>query len=254
MKIFVFVALLCTIALVQAADECTLDETCVLPDCRCFKTELSSDIPVEQTPQLVMLTFDDAVTVQIYDEVMPFFGDMVNPDGCNVGLTFFVSHEYTDYEKVNALWSAGHELALHSISHSPYTDYWREISAENLTREFADQRTLMAHFGQVDIDDLQGVRVPLFELSGDRSFELMKEIGLTYDSSWPTQSFINPGAWPYTLDHKSGQDCPIGNCPTGSIPGVWVMPILNWEDIEGVKCAMVDACRTMLVLLVDILF
>lgn len=245
MKVFVFFALLCSITIIRAASECDLDEDCVLPDCRCFSTELSEDIPHANIPQLVMLTFDDAVTVQIFDEVMPFFSEMTNPDGCPVGLTFFVSHEYTDYEKVHELWAAGHELALHSISHSPYVDYWRQISKENLTREFADQRTLMSYFADIDIEDLKGIRVPLFELSGDYSFEIMKEIGLTYDSSWPTQSFINPGAWPYTLDHVSPQDCPIGNCPKGTIPGVWVMPILNWEDIEGVKCAMVDACRTM---------
>lgn len=66
-------------------------------------------------PQLVMLTFDDAVSVANYKYTEEIMLGRTNPDGCSAAATFFVSHEYTDYSKVHALWSEGHEIALHSI-------------------------------------------------------------------------------------------------------------------------------------------
>lgn len=103
----------------------------------------------------------------------------------------------------------------------------------------------MAHFADIPAEDINGMRMPLFQLSGDNSYVAMKEAGIKYDSSWPTQKFRNPALWPYTLDYLSSQDCSIGDCPTSSIPGVWVQPIINWADTNGLPCAMVDACHTM---------
>lgn len=243
MKIVILCLLLVSCAFAQDTEVCT-SEVCQPPDCRCFDSVLDENIPIANTPQLVMLTFDDAVTAQIYDLVQPIFEDIENPDGCPAAATWFVSHEYTDYSKVHALWADGHEIALHSISHSPYTNYWANISPEELIQEFGEQKQLMSHFANINADDIKGIRVPLFQLSGNQTFETIKELGLEYDSSWPTRN-TNPGKWPYSLDFLSSQDCPIGVCPTASLPGVWVMPLMNWEDTEGVVCAMVDACRTM---------
>lgn len=76
-----------------------------------------SDVPAA-APQLVMLTFDDAVTAANYKYIQEIFADRTNPDGCPAAATFFVSHEYTDYSKVHALWTEGHEIALHSIRYA----------------------------------------------------------------------------------------------------------------------------------------
>lgn len=89
---------------------------CVPPACRCASTNLGSQIPTEKIPQLVMITFDDAVTALIYDQVQEVLGKHRNPDGCEAQATFYVSHEYTDYSKVHDLWAQGHEIALHSIT------------------------------------------------------------------------------------------------------------------------------------------
>lgn len=192
--------------------------------------------------QLVVLTFDDAVTALNYEYVEEAINGRVNPDGCPAAATFFVSHEYTDYSKVHALWADGHEIALHSITHNHMAAHWRNISVDGLVAEFGGQRDLMAHFGRIDANEIRGIRVPQFELSGNNSFVAMKRIGLEYDSSWPSQHFISPGLWPYSLDYHSVQDCPIGHCPEAAIPNVWVNPILNWVDAAGFKCSMVDAC------------
>lgn len=189
-----------------------------------------------------MLTFDDAVTALNYEYIEQAINGRRNPDGCPVAATFYVSHEYTDYSKVHNLWADGHEIALHSITHNYLSQHWRSASVEQLVEEFGGQREMMAHFANIDFDDIKGMRLPLFELSGNNSYEAMAQVGLVYDSSWPSQQYISPGLWPYTLDYKSIQDCPIGNCPTASVPGIWVNPILNWVDVRNYRCAMIDAC------------
>lgn len=89
------------------------------------------------------------------------------------------------------------------------------------------------------------MRVPQFQMAGNNSVEVLRDIGLTYDSTWQTQEFIEPGLWPYSLDYQSIQSCDVGSCPTASVPGVWVSPLLSWTDIEGYFCTMVDTCPYM---------
>lgn len=89
---------------------------CKPPNCRCASQSLGSPIPMDKIPQLVMITFDDAVTSLIYDQVMDVLGRHKNPDGCEAQATFYVAHEYTDYSRVHELWAQGHEIALHSIT------------------------------------------------------------------------------------------------------------------------------------------
>lgn len=59
-----------------------------------------------------------------------------------------------------------HEIALHSITHEPLTDYWRDISLEDLNHEFGDERTLVAKFSDIPIESIQGMRLPFLQLSG----------------------------------------------------------------------------------------
>lgn len=82
-------------------------------------------------------------------------------------------------------------------------------------------------------------------ITGNNSFEALKLEGLTYDCSWPSYSYMNPGLWPYTLDYKTIQDCSVGPCPDASIPGIWIIPMIDWQDLNGVVCSMVDGCTNM---------
>lgn len=70
-----------------------------------------------QVPQIVLITFDDAVNDinwHIYEEI--FNSGRKNPNGCPIRGTFYVSHEWTDYGQVQTLYSRGHEIASHSIT------------------------------------------------------------------------------------------------------------------------------------------
>lgn len=82
-----------------------------------LKPSPSGDLPVETVPQLVLLTFDDSVNdlnKQLYNDL--FNKGRVNPNGCPLSATFYVSHEWTDYSQVQNLYAEGHEMASHTIS------------------------------------------------------------------------------------------------------------------------------------------
>ncbi|KAK9739759.1 hypothetical protein QE152_g8712 [Popillia japonica] len=242
---------------ISRADDLVLAEACdasacSLPDCRCMSTDIPGGLDISEIPQIVLLTFDDAITALNYAYYEDAFFTRTNPDGCPVQATYFMSHEYTDYSKVHDLHARGHEIALHSITHEPYTAYWDELDVEGYIAEFGGERDIVSHFADIPEDDIQGIRIPLLQLAGiripllqlagNKSFQALQTIGMKYDCSWPTQSYMDPPLWPYTLDYKSEQDCPIGECPTASFPGIWVQPMVNWRDTSGYVCSMVDAC------------
>lgn len=70
----------------------------------------------EKVPQIVLLTFDDALNDlnwKLYQDI--FYAGRTNPNGCPILGTFYVSHEWTDYGKVQTMYANGHEMASHSI-------------------------------------------------------------------------------------------------------------------------------------------
>ena len=84
---------------------CNPDE-CQLPDCACAGSEPS--VNVKQRPQIVYLTFDDAMTeefdLNFYSEL--FTPDtqgnykFTNPNGCPIRSTFFVCAKSNEYQIV----------------------------------------------------------------------------------------------------------------------------------------------------------
>lgn len=79
--------------------------------------ECSGGLQANSTPQIVLLTFDDAVNdlnKEIYASI--FERGRKNPNGCPISATFYVSHEWTDYVQVQDLYADGHEMASHTVS------------------------------------------------------------------------------------------------------------------------------------------
>lgn len=92
---------------------------CVLPDCFCSEdgTGTPNDLPPKDVPQMITVTFDDAINnnnIELYKEI--FNGKRKNPNGCDMKATFFVSHKYTNYSAVQEMHRKGHEIAVHSIT------------------------------------------------------------------------------------------------------------------------------------------
>jgi hypothetical protein len=65
----------------QKAESCN-PKKCQLPNCFCGGTEIPGGLKPDQTPQFVLLTFDDAVNglnAKFFDEL---FENRSNPNGC----------------------------------------------------------------------------------------------------------------------------------------------------------------------------
>lgn len=63
---------------------------CVLPDCFCSEdgTQIPGDLPSKDVPQMITITFDDAINnnnIELYREM--FNGKRRNPNGCDIKAT-----------------------------------------------------------------------------------------------------------------------------------------------------------------------
>ena len=75
---------------------------------------------------MIMLTFDDAINFDNYDMYQQkiFTTNRKNPNNCPIRATFFISHQYTNYQFVQKMWNDGHEISIHSITHRGPEDWW----------------------------------------------------------------------------------------------------------------------------------
>lgn len=100
---------------------------CRLPDCRCAGIDIPGNVPLHETPQFVTITFDDAVTFLNNEYYQQAFPNRVNPDGCPVAATYYISHEYTDYSLVSDMV----EFKLRSVM-SQYRTHTRYTGSQTL--------------------------------------------------------------------------------------------------------------------------
>lgn len=177
---------------------------------------------------------------------MPFyeklFSGKVNPNGCNISATFFVSHEYTDYVMLNELYHKRHAIVDHTITHRTPISWWKEANYTQWQQEIVGQRTIINKLGFVSIDDINGFRAPFLQIGGNNEFKVLHDAKFLFESSMPTSHFRDPPLWPYTLDYATIQECVVPPCPTDSFPGLWEVPMVDYVDLSGEPCNMVDAC------------
>ncbi|XP_050719332.1 uncharacterized protein LOC127000003 isoform X10 [Eriocheir sinensis] len=215
-------------------------KVCRLPDCYCGGKDIPAGLSPAETPQLVLLTFDDSVNDLNKDLYVDLFEKgRVNPNGCPILSTMYVSHEWTDYSQVQNLYAEGHEIASHSITHS----FGEQFSTSKWAKEIAGQREILSAYGGVKMEDVRGMRAPFLAVGGNKMYRMLHEQNFTYDSSMPVYE-NTPPSWPYTLDYRIFHDCMIPPCPTNSYPGLWQVPMVMWQDLKGGRCSMGDACTT----------
>ena len=100
------------------------DNTCKAPNCRCSSWDIPGGLAPKDVPQMIVLTFQNAVSEQNYLPYRRIFS-RANPNNCSATGTFFVSHKYTDYYQVQSLWSQGHEIGDNTVT-SASTYSWDE--------------------------------------------------------------------------------------------------------------------------------
>jgi len=216
---------------------------CQLPDCRCSRQSIPDGLAAKDVPQIVYLTFDDAITVTNFPFYQKVLFNRQNPNGANISATFFITHEYTDYSLVHEMWRQGHEISLHSITHQTNTQYWSSLNESMWKMEIVDQVETTAMLANIPKDAIKGVRAPYLQLSGNPTYEALSKGGIKWECSRPTWNQRTPGLWPYTNNFLSTQDCQIAPCPTGTYPGFWTVPMIDMIADNTFPCAMLDECN-----------
>ena len=180
-----------------------------------------------------MITFDDAVNnnnIDIYNEI--FSSGRTNPTGCSIKGTFFVSHKYTNYSAVQELHRKGHEIAVHSITHSSNEKYWSNGTLDQWKKEAVGARLIFERFANITDNSIVGIRAPLLKVGGNNQFKMMEEQGFLYDSSMGAP-LANKPQYPYTLHHRMPHKCygNFQNCPTRP-HAVWEITMNEYDRRE----------------------
>ncbi|XP_044267315.1 chitin deacetylase 8-like [Tribolium madens] len=211
-------------------------------DCRCSSTINPITNIDDPAPQFIAITVSESVVTTLYHNyLVPLLYGRTNPDGNSIGATFYVNHEYTDYELVQKLYLHGYEIGVHSITKNSSQDYWRHASLNDLIEEFDGQREIISHFANIPSKDIRGGRTPQLQFEGDLTINAYKQSGLEYDNSWPTSS--NKLLLPYTLDYLSTQECLVSiSCPKESHKHFWVAPLTNIRGNNNVECNSLASC------------
>ncbi|KAK7862343.1 hypothetical protein R5R35_011571 [Gryllus longicercus] len=216
---------------------------CNLPYCFCSKdgTIIPGDLDPEDTPQIIMMTFDGAVNLNNFDHYMRVFTeDRQNPNGCAIRGTFFVSHEYSNYLMIQKLAHEGHEIATETIS---LQQGLQDKGYEEWVGEMIGMRKILTHFANISKSDINGMRAPYLKPGRNTQYEVLQDFGYVYDSSVGIPPLKVP-IWPYTLDYKIPHECRSGTCPSRSFQGIWEVPLNAHyvESYEGGHCPYLDQC------------
>ncbi|XP_041982178.1 chitin deacetylase 1 [Aricia agestis] len=224
---------------------------CLLPECFCSQKgdQIPGNLVPSQTPQMITLTFDGAVNHENWDVLTRHLltSSRINPQGCPIKATFFVSHPYTNYRHVQKLWNDGHEIAVNSITRRGPEEWWsKNATVEDWFDEMVGQANIINRFGRVWMEDFRGLRVPFLSVGWNRQFLMMQEFGFVYDAT-VVAPLRDPPLWPYTLDYKIPHPCTGNNqyCPTRSYAGLWEM-VINPLFNSNRTCATLDYCPTEL--------
>jgi len=206
----------------------------------------AADVPVStrppgglapaQTPQLVLLTFDDTVSTASLARVRQVVSGRTNPNGQAIKATFFVSFgSGFDPYAIRQLYDAGHEIAVHTMSHatSELSDVgrWRQ--------EIAGARRVLDTLSGIPPGEVVGFRAPFLK-PNDALFQVLVERGFVYDASFrESLSGLSTAAtnmiWPYTLDRGLQQVATAGYAPATNYPGFFEVPL--WTHLTNTSSA-----------------
>ncbi|XP_037779628.1 chitin deacetylase 1-like [Penaeus monodon] len=230
-------------------------EQCILPDCFCSAdgTQIPGNLGLNQTPQMITITFSGAINegnIDLYQEI--FNENNKNANGCQIKGTFFVSHRYTNYSAVQELHRKGHEIAVFSISNRAEASYWTDGTYDDWLTEMAGARLIIERFANITDNSIIGVRAPYLRVGGNTQFEMMTDQLFIYDASI-TAPLDRVPLWPYTLYFRMPHKCHgnAQNCPSRSHP-VWEMVVneldrredlMHDEKLSG--CHFVDSCTNI---------
>ncbi|KPM09170.1 hypothetical protein QR98_0077030 [Sarcoptes scabiei] len=199
------------------------------------------------------MAFDGAVTVTNFPFYVEFSKSILNPGGCPVRVTYFVSHVDTNYRFVNELYRLGNEVGVHSITESKNSrkEYWEKLDFDGWREEMSGQKKILVKYAKIPPHSIQGARAPDLQTAGNVTYQALKDAEFSYDCSNPSRRGIETPFFPYTLDYGFQQDCQVRPCLKANqyFPGFWDLPMNDWivnYTVEGEsvlrECATASAC------------
>lgn len=217
------------------------DGECLPPDCIAASTNPPGGLTPLNTPQIVLLSWDDSVTTASYALVQGILTNHANPNGQPIKATFFVSLDTRiDYPLVQSLYADGHEIAVHTMTHTTGTntppDAWR--------REIVGCRATLSSLGGIAERDIVGFRAP-YLYSNDGSFRILAEQGFLYDSSlFEDLAGMSPSpaamTWAYTLDDGAVENVPAIRKPAQPYPGLIELHLYDLFATNGSPATIMD--------------
>ncbi|ORZ10719.1 hypothetical protein BCR42DRAFT_483949 [Absidia repens] len=182
-------------------------------NCLCASSSPPNGLDPKDTPQFVVVTFDDSIQETLYTAAQQML-NVINPNGCKARGTWYVSMQYTDFSLVQQWYAQGNEVADHTFSH---------VGAPS-EQEISSAKSMLHEYGGVPLNKIQGFRAPFLNYTADTLKQLSKQ-QFSYDSS-SSASSDNDNFWPYTLDHGMANDCWTGVCDANfKLPGFWEFPM-----------------------------
>ena len=85
------------LSLAQEAERCD-PSYCRLPNCFCGGSKIPGGLKTENTPQFVLLTFDDAVNGLNKEFFSKLFSNRVNPNGCPIKVRINIYYIGSTYD------------------------------------------------------------------------------------------------------------------------------------------------------------
>ncbi|XP_071166720.1 uncharacterized protein [Mytilus edulis] len=219
--------------------ECKQKENCKLPNCFCstFNHPL---LRVSEIPQIVYFGFDDALTPLVDPLYKKLFrSNRTNPNGCSIGMTLYVSNQYTSYAEVREFYGRGMEIASHSVHHSHIR------TEQTLFKEARLQKQNLARLGGIPESEIIGWRSPFLETAGDYQPDVLRKLGYEYDISltYTRRHMKAHNPWPFTADYGWPYQCQMKPCLTKPHPGFWEFPVNSMMDFKDqYPCNYVDGC------------
>ncbi|OWF47544.1 uncharacterized protein LOC110454264 [Mizuhopecten yessoensis] len=226
----------------SSCSTCLTSGQCRPPDCFCCRGELGLDMRSSEIPQIVFFTFDDALTdkaAEFYNRL--FNNSRLNPNGCPISMTMFISHTDTQYNHVTEFHRRGMEIAAHSVTHS-------HMNQQNFFTEAKNQKQNLAKYGKLPESDIVGWRSPFLEPVGDLQPEQLKQLGYMYDATltFSKRKLNDTAPTPFTLDFGWPYDCKVKPCPRGRHQGFWEVPVVSLLDyLHRYDCVYVDGCMNI---------
>lgn len=214
---------------------CAQGINCKLPACFCQGNKIPNNLQSAETPQMVFLTIDGSINLQVYRRYMQFMLNKKNPNGCQARGTIFVSGRTSSPDMLKRIVKMGAEIAIRGLHEHHYE------STQHLEEELRIQINDMASNNVT----VAGWKTPELQSLGNEQYRILQNYGLKYDATI-SENIPKVGtnkAWPYTLDFGHHGGCVIPECPTAKFPGLWEIPsnaILDYRKFF--ECTYIDGC------------